>query len=443
MKYIFPKHIVTMNRNFEILSGTGIEISGGKITGVVKKEDMQPGAEIYDYPDYVMLPGFIQPHVHLCQTLFRGLADDMPLLDWLKKRIFPLENNHTAGSLRASAKIGLCELQKSGTTTIMDMGTLNHQEVIFEEMISSGMRGYAGKCMMDRNDLYPAFKETTEETFKRSIEYAEAFHNSADGRVKYAFAPRFVLSCSEKLLKDTYEALTDFDGALFHTHSSENKDEIKTVKSMTGLENIEYFEKIGVLSEKTVLAHCIHLNEKEKILLKERETAVAHCPSSNMKLGSGRADIPEYLKRGIKVSIAADGAPCNNNLSQLVEMRLASLIQKPVYGPEFMDARTVLRLATIGGAEALGIGNETGSIETGKFADIVLFDLNKLHNSLDDSPENIYSDIVYSADRSNIKEVLINGKQVVKNSGSVIFDEEKIINSGRSELKTIVQKISF
>jgi 5-methylthioadenosine/S-adenosylhomocysteine deaminase len=340
--------------------------------------------------------------------------------------------------LRVSAKIGLCELQKSGTTTIMDMGTLRHQEVIFEEMINSGMRGFAGKCMVDQNELYPAFCESTGESLNRSIEFAKAFHNSANGRIKYGFAPRFVLSCSEKLLKSTFDVLSDFEGALFHTHSSENKQEIAAIKKKTGYENIEYFNKIGVLSDKTVLAHCIHLNEKEKNLLKETSTSVAHCPSSNLKLGSGIADIPDYIKRGIKVSIGADGAPCNNNLSTLTEMRLASLIQKPIHGPTIMDARTILKLATIDGARALGIENETGSIEVGKKADLILIDLNRIQNSLSDGIENIYSDIVYSADGSNIREVMIDGKWVAKNSESVIFDEQEIINLGKKELKKII-----
>ncbi len=440
---IIPKQIVTMNTEMEILRNHGVQIENGVIEKVCSLKDFNYkmfSGDVYVFNELTLLPGFVQTHVHLCQSLFRGLADDMPLLDWLQKRIFHYENSHNIKSLRFSAQLGIDELIKSGTTTILDMGTMNHQEVVFEEMIASGIRGFSGKCMIDENDLYPAFKETTKQSLSTSYNLAKSFHNSADGRIQYGFAPRFALSCSEQLLKETREMMDDFSGSLYHTHSSENRDEIVAVKRKYGKENIEFFDSIDALSERTILAHCIHTNEKEIELLKETQTRVAHCPSSNLKLGSGVADIPNYLNKGISVSIGADGAPCNNNLSIFTEMRLAALIQKPIHGPTAMDARTMVKMATIDGAKALHLDDHVGSIEVGKRADLVLLNLRQTSNSLLNKDENIYSDIVYSSNANNVSEVMIEGKWIIENGKSKIYDAAELTFNAKRELKKLLKR---
>ena len=433
--------IVSANENNDIHNNCAIEVDNGIITGIFNNDDnriKQFEGKVYNYGNLVLIPGFIQTHIHLCQTLFRGLADDLLLLDWLQKRIFPYENSHDRNSLRASARLGIHELLTSGTTTLLDMGTLNHQEVVFDELHKSKMRAFAGNCLIDQNELYPDFKASKERNLKYTEELADSFHNYSE-RIKFGFAPRFVLSCTEGLLKDVKELSRKYTGSLMHTHSSENKGEIETVRRMTGKENIEYFDSIGFLDEKTVLAHCIHLNDTEVALLKKHNTRVSHCPSSNLKLGSGVADIPRYMKEGISVSIGADGAPCNNNLSMFTEMRLAALIQKPIHGPQAMDALQVFRLATIEGAKALHIEGETGSIEIGKKADFVLLDLEKSNQPL--NKENIYSSIVYSAGKENVKHVFIEGEQAVDNGRTVIYDESELRDTGKTELKKLFERM--
>jgi len=195
-----------------------------------------------------------------------------------------------------------------------------------------------------------------------------------------------------------------------------------------------------VLDSGTVLAHCVHLNNAEIKSLKKNNVKVSHCPSSNLKLGSGVAPIPEYLKEGISVSLGSDGAPCNNSLSIFNEMRLASLIQKPLQGSTSMDALTVFRLATIGGAQALGIGNETGSIETGKKADLVLLDLERADQPLQLNGEQIYSAIVYSCTKENVRELFIGGERKVKDGKCLLYDEEKLISDGKSELRNLLAR---
>lgn len=439
---IIPKQIVTVNINDDILRDYALEITDGIITAFVEKNNITQSEydEVFRFDNQTLIPGFVQTHIHLCQTLFRGLADDLELLDWLQQRIFPYENSHSADSLRVSAKLGIHELQTGGTTTLLDMGTINHEEVIFEELINSGMRAIAGKCMVDQNELLPRFKESTKDSLNSSYQFAKEYHNANGGRIKYGFAPRFVLSCTENLLKETAEMLNDFDGSLYHTHSSENKSEIETVRRMTGMENIEYFKSIGVLSNRTVLAHGIHVNEKETAILKEKDVRILHCPSSNLKLGSGIANIPNFLDKGISVSLGADGPPCNNNLSMFTEMRLAALIQKPIHGPTSMNAKTVFRLSTIGGAEALHLENQIGSIEIGKKADLALLDLNGSDKSLLDNDLNVYSDIVYASSKSDVKNVMIEGKWVVKNGLSTVYDEEEIVRNGKESLNSLLER---
>lgn len=445
MKYLItPKFIVTNDLNDSVLKNFAIEITDGRITSLIdlnKSEIKNYPGEIFHYPELTLIPGFVQTHIHLCQTLFRGLADDLQLLDWLQYRIFPYENAHDKNSLRASVKVGLNELLRGGTTTILDMGTLRHQEIIFEELMNAGIRAFAGNCLIDQNDLFPQFKSSTKEQIDYTYSLAKEFHNKADGRIKFGFAPRFVLSCSEELLKESFQLKNEFAGSVYHTHSSENKNEIAEVRKRFGKENIEYFHSINTIDDHSVFAHCIHTSENEIEIMRQTKMRVAHCPSSNLKLASGIANIPRYLKEGISVSLGADGAPCNNNLSAFTEMRLAALIQKPIYGADVMDAKTVFKLATIEGAKALHLENEIGSIEIGKKADLVLLDLNSFNNSFLENENSIYSDIVYSSGLNNIHSVIINGKWLVKEYHSLIYDENEITENAKSELQKLLERV--
>lgn len=443
-KLIVPKQIITADNNGTILKNTAVEINKDKIVSIRKfteEEIKNFDGEVLKSEHLTLIPGFIQTHLHLCQTLFRGLADELDLLDWLQKRIFPYENVHNENSLKVSVQLGLNELMRGGTTTILDMGSLRNQEIIFEELIQSGIRAFAGKCLIDTNDLFEPFCLTTKEELRYSEELAKNFHNIEDGRIKYGFAPRFVLTCSEELLKETREMMKDFDGSLFHSHASENSRELTEVRKKYKQENIEYFHSLGIIDDYSVLAHCIHINENELDILKKQNVRVAHCPSSNLKLGSGIADVPRFMKKGISVSLGADGAACNNSLSVFMEMRLAALIQKPVYGASVMDAETIFRMATIEGAKALHIENETGSIEEGKKADLVLIDLDNPFKIYSSEELNLYSSIVYSSSKEDVIYVMIDGKWVVKDGISLNYDEYDLYHTGKTELTELLNRV--
>jgi cytosine/adenosine deaminase-related metal-dependent hydrolase len=296
--------------------------------------------------------------------------------------------------------------------------------------------------LIDKNDLFPEFKSDTKSELDEIYQLAKMYHNTSNGKVKYGFAPRFVLSCSEKLLKESFEMKKDFPGSIYHTHSSENKNEIAEVKRRHNKENIEYFDSIGVIDDHSVLAHCIHVNDREIELMKRNDVRVSHCPSSNLKLGSGIASIPKYLKKGISVSLGADGAPCNNNLSVFNEMRLAALIQKPIHGPLAMDAKTVFKLATIEGAKALHLQSEIGSIEVGKKADLALLDLSTNTHSILDSEESVYSDIVYSSSSESVNSVMVEGDWKVLNKKSLLYDQHELNQKSKEELKKLLNRVN-
>ncbi len=432
--------IITVNQNGDILSNASIRIEDGIIKAITRKDQKETNSEeIIEAQDLVVIPGFVQTHIHLCQTLFRGLADDLHLIDWLGSKIFPMEAAHDANSVYFSALLGVAELVRSGTTTIMDMGSINHEEEIIRAIAETGLRAFVGKAMMDLNDVYPPFKEPTDESLRSTLKLIEQWHNSYGGRIRYAVAPRFVLSCSDKLMQSAFEMLKSFSGTLFHTHASESKAETQKVYERCKMGNVEFLNHLGLLSDRTCLTHCVHLNDNEYELLKSTRTKVLHCPSSNLKLGSGIAKVPKFLKMGVNVSLGADGAPCNNNLDVFQEMRLASLIQKPFYGANTMKAETIFRMATIEGAKALGLEKEIGSIEVGKKADIVLLNLNDVHNPVNNS--NIYSSIVYSSRPENVDSVMINGKWVYRKREYVTLDVDKVLKESLRELTALLKRV--
>ncbi|MBI5022383.1 MAG: 5'-deoxyadenosine deaminase [Ignavibacteriales bacterium] len=436
--------IITANQTRDILANTSVVIENNTISGIFPENSNQnnSGSEVIDATGMVLIPGFIQTHLHLCQTLFRGLADDLQLLDWLKLKIFPMEAAHNARSMYSSALVGIAELIRSGTTTILDMGSVNHQEEIIRAVGETGFRAFVGKAMMDVNELYPRLKESTADSLRTTRLLAEQWHNSFNGRIKYAVAPRFVLSCSDTLMQDAYELTSNSSGMLLHTHASENTNETQKVFERCGMANIEFLNKLGILSNKSVLAHCVHLNKNEFDILQNTKANVSHCPSSNLKLGSGIADIPEMLSKNISVSLGADGAPCNNTLNMFQEMRLASLIQKPFHGSTSMAAETIFRMATINGAHALGIANEIGSIEIGKKADLVLLNLNEIFNPLLPS-DNLYSSIVYSASPENVDSVMIDGKWVYRKKENIVIDVDKIRFEAKEELHKLISRMDY
>jgi 5-methylthioadenosine/S-adenosylhomocysteine deaminase len=374
----------------------------------------------------LIIPGLIQAHVHLCQTLFRGLADDLRLEEWLVRRIWPLEAAHSAASVYWSALLGAAELLLGGTTAILDMETVHHTGAAFEALERIGIRACVGKCLMDAHpEGAPlALAESTDAALEEAEALAQRWHGSARGRLRVCFAPRFVPSCSGPLLRAASELAERFDAQL-HTHAAESIVERETVLRTTGLEEIAYLDSVGISGPRATLAHCVWVDAHEIARLARQGTNVVHCPSSNLKLGSGVARIPEMLAAGCRVAIGADGAPCNNRLDVLAEMRLAALIQKPRVGADAFPAGRVLELATLGGARALGLEQELGTIAPGKRADLVVLDWSGPH--LRPSGSDPVSTLVYAAHASDVRDVFVDGAPVVLSHELLTVPIEEIV----------------
>src|SRR2546430_1390851 len=428
--------IVTMDTKGSIAQGD-LLIRGGRIAEIGEGIGADADDTI-DARDCAVLPGFVQTHIHLCQTLFRGAADDLSLIDWLKKRIWPMEAAHTKESIRASARLGMAELIKGGTTCALTMETVRHTEEVLRVVDESGFRATVGKCMMDKGDDVPrALHEETAASIRESVALIEQWHGRGGGRIRCCFAPRFAISCTRELLSEVSE-LARKHKVMIHTHSSENKNECEIVEAETGRRNVAYLDSLGISGAHVLLAHCIHLDTEEMETLSRTKTNVAHCPSSNLKLGSGLARIAEMLARKIPVSLGADGAACNNRLDMFTEMRTAALLQKLAHGPEVLPAARVLRMATIDGARALGLEKEIGSLETGKRADLILVNLDQLHSS--PQRDDVVSALVYSAGSSDVRTTIIDGRVVMRDGELLTLNEADVIGAANREAKALADR---
>jgi 5-methylthioadenosine/S-adenosylhomocysteine deaminase len=415
-----------------LFSDQGIEA----VSSTLNKD---PSVEIVNAKGCYVLPGFVQSHVHFCQTLFRGRAEQVPLMDWLQNFIWPMEAAHDEFSLRVSAQLTLAELLLGGTTAALDMGTVHHTHVLFEEAIRAGFRLVTGKAMMDRGpDPMGGLLESTQSSLEMADALATKWHGAADGLVQYAFAPRFILSCTDELMKETV-SLARKHHALIHTHASENPGELIVVKERYGTGNIGALADLGMVGEDVVLAHCVLPDEGEMELLRSSRTGVAHCPSTNLKLASGVAPIPEYLDAGVRVGVGADGAPCNNRLDMFAEMRMAGLIQKPRRGADALPAKSILEMATRGGADLLGLGSTLGQLKVGMQADIQIVNPAKPHLWPLSDP---YTHLVYSAQPHDVSHVWVRGQPKVVDGALLGWDLVDLQQQSHKAINELMERLA-
>jgi cytosine/adenosine deaminase-related metal-dependent hydrolase len=417
--------VLTCDEEHRVLDAD-VAIEGDRIVAI--GEDL-PGDTTVDVRGRWLVPGFVQTHIHLVQTLFRGLADDLALLDWLRTRIWPLERAHDEDSTYASARLGVSELLAGGTTAILDMATVHHTDSVFRAAEEAGIRLWCGKAQMDR-DNEAGLSEPTDRSMQSACDLADRWHGR--GLLRYAFAPRFVPSCSDELLRQTATEARR-RGCMVHTHASENRGEVELVRALTGRDNVVHLDALGLSGPDIALAHCIHLTDEELRLLARTGTRVLHCPSSNFKLGSGHAPIPELLAAGAHVSIGADGAPCNNRLDMFAEMRLAALMQKPRLDPTAMPAPLVLRMATANGAEALGFPG--GRIAPGCVADLVVIDPNVVWGGGDPR-----SAMVYTLDARAVRQTWVAGRKVAEDGRVIAWDRDETTRLCRDGLSRVARR---
>ncbi len=426
--------ILTMDPKRRVIVGD-ILVRDGAIVAIGKLPESTVARSL-DATGCAVVPGFVQAHVHLCQALFRGMADDLPLMVWLRKRIWPLEAAHDARSIGASARLGLLEMMRAGTTTILDMGTVNEEDAVFEAMQESGIRGFSGKAMMDAGRGLPkGLREST----KESLQQSEALHGrwNGVGRLGYAFAPRFILSCTEKLLRET-AAMSEAKSAIVHSHAAEHRGERDEVRKQLGKDDVDALASWGIAGPRTVLAHGVQLTAAQKKACGKRGTRFVHCPSANLKLASGIADVVSMREAGMVVGLGADGAPCNNRMDPFTELRQAALLAKVVRDDAAaMKAMDALSLLTIEGARVLGLDKTIGSIEIGKRADIAVVRIDDAHA---EPGGDAAARVVYSATPADVRHVLVDGEVVVQHGEHRRLDAELVVRGSRSEARKLVAR---
>ena len=399
-----------------------VVISGSRISALAPNAPAPSDAEVLDRRGHYVMPGLVQAHLHLVQTLFRGMAEDLTLLEWLRLRIWPLEAAHDESSVRASVRLGLLELLQTGTTTILDMGTTKLGDVVAEELVRSGIRAHFGQAMMDTGEGAPAgLLETTRASLDASAALHKRWHRSANGRIQYAYAPRFALSCTRELLEAT-AALAKMNDVLVHTHTNEDPSERAAIETATGRAPVAYLVETGLASERAVAAHGVHVDDAELAQLQATRMSITHCPTSNLKLGAGVADVARLRDARVTVGLGADGAACNNRLDAFEEARMATLLARALHGQRTLTAQDALVMATREGAKALHMDGEIGTLEVGKRADLIVLDPSRLAGPGGDPATRI----VFGGGGRAVRDVFVDGTALVRDGAALTLDAGEV-----------------
>ena len=396
----------TVARGDLLIQDGAIAALGASVAPALEALPRKRADESCDANGAFVLPGLIHGHLHLCQTLFRGLAEESDLLHWLRERIWPLESAHTESSVAASARLGLSELIAGGVTCVNDMGTVRHTEAIGSVLEQSGVRAVFGKALMDRGEGVPGgWLESRRDALESALALARSYQGAAGGRLSVSLAPRFILSCSEALWREVAEASRD-RGLMIHTHMAESPSEGREVEGAVASTAARYFASHDVLSGRFVGAHGVWLEPDELALMARSGAALVHCPGSNLKLGSGFADVRAWREAGVRCGIGSDGAACNNRLDTFHEMSLAAGIGRVRHPDRPLSARDVLGLATCDGAKALGLSGVTGSLERGKQADVIVVDGSAPHHG-PNAERDPYATLVHAARPTDVKLTMV------------------------------------
>ena len=422
--------ILSPNENFN--GKKSLLIKDDIIAEISDEIDESNVGKIIDATGKILLPGLINTHTHLSMTLFRGLADDLSLDSWLNDHIWPMEANLNGDYCYIGALLGAVELIKSGTTTFSDM--YFYMEDVARAVDEAGIRAVLSYGMIDFGDA-----ERRENEIKENMTLFNACNGMADGRIKVFFGPHSPYTASEELLVKVRELADEYNIGI-HIHVSETQKEINDVSEEKGLRPFEYLDKIGFLGPDVVAAHSVWLSDEEIEIIKKNNVKVSHNPCSNMKLASGISPVSKLIENDICVSIGTDGASSNNNLDLIEELKTASLLQKvSTLDPKVLTSDEAIAMGTIKGAEALGLDDEIGSIEVGKKADIILIDTNSANMVPDSST--LSSNVIYSANGSNVDTTICNGKILMENKKLTVLDEQEIYDKARQAIKELKEAI--
>ena len=429
--------IVTMDNSRRVIDNGGVAVKGGRIVAVGKTAEIDrdyAARDVINATGKVVIPGLINGHTHVPMTLFRGIADDLDLQDWLTKYIFPAEaKNVTEDFVRAGTRLGLAEMIRGGTTTYCDM--YYFEDAIADETFKAGVRGVLGETIID-------FPVADNKTYEEGLAYVERFVNKWKGNalIVPAVAPHAPYTVSEDHLKAA-RALSDRLGCPIVIHVSETKREVDDSIKAKGAPPIVYLDRIGFLNNRVIAAHVVWPMTGELSLLKKHGVGMVHNPQSNMKLASGVAPVPQMLKENLAVGLGTDGAASNHDLSLWEEIDTAAKLHKLFSNdPKVVTAEEAFEMATIRGARALHLEKEIGSIEEGKRADLVVVDLDELNQT---PFYNIYSNLVYSTKADDVRTVIIEGRVFMRDRRLLTLNEETIKADARRYRETIVKSVGM
>ena len=428
--------VVTMDKERRVIENGAVFIRNGLILSVGKRSELLPwtrSVRTIDATGKVVIPGLINTHTHVPMSLFRGIADDMDLQEWLTKFIFPAEaKNVDEAFVRAGTRLGLAEMIKGGTTTYCDM--YYFEDAIADETKKAGMRGVLGETILD-------FPAPDNKTWQAGVAYTERFIRKwqNDPLIVPAIAPHAPYTVSQEHLLEARRVSDNLKAPLV-IHLAEANTETEFIQQKhQGQRPIGFVEKIGFFNDRTIAAHVIQANDAELDLLKKHNVGVAHNPQSNMKLAAGTAPVPAMLRKNINVGLGTDGAASNNDLSMWEEMDTAAKLHKLVSGdPKMLSAEQAFAMATIGGARALHMGDRIGSIEEGKLADIAIVDLTELHQM---PLYNIYSHLVYATKASDVRSVIIHGRPVMLDRRLLTLNESAIKRDANTYRQKIINSL--
>jgi len=427
--------VVTMDGARHVIENGAIAIKAGRIEAIGRANEIDQryaAREVINATGKVVVPGLINGHTHVPMTLFRGLADDLDLQEWLTKYIFPAEaKNVTEEFVRVGTRLGLAEMIRGGTTTYCDM--YYFEDAIADETSKAGMRAVLGETVID-------FAVADNKTNAEAMAYVESFVKKWEGNalIVPAIAPHAPYTVSEEHLK-AVRAFSDRTGAPIVTHISETKREVDDSIKAKGASPIDYLNRIGFLNNRVIAAHVVWPTEEELGLLKKLGVGIVHNPQSNMKLASGVAPVPEMLKEDLPVGLGTDGAASNNDLNLWEEMDTAAKLHKLISrDPKVVNAQEAFEMATIRGARALHLEKEIGSIEKGKRADLVVVDLDDLNQT---PYYNIYSDLVYATKAADVRTVIVEGRVVMRDRRLLTLNEETIKAEARRYRERIIRSL--
>jgi 5-methylthioadenosine/S-adenosylhomocysteine deaminase len=428
--------IVTMDAERRVIENGAVAITKDRITAIGPKAEIEKnfrGRQTINAARRVVIPGLVNTHTHIPMTLFRGIADDLDLQEWLTKYIFPAEaKNVDEAFVRAGTRLGLAEMIRGGTTTYCDM--YYFEDAIADETAKAGVRGVLGQTVID-------FPVPDAKTYEEGLALTERFIKKWQGHplIVPAIAPHAPYTVSENNLTDA-RAMSDRLKAPLIIHLAEAETETKAIQEKyDGLRPIEFLEKIAFFNDRTIAAHVVHANESELDVLKRHNVGIAHNPQSNMKLAAGVAPVPMMLAKDMNVGLGTDGAASNNDLNIWEEMDTAAKLHKVFWGdPKVVTAEQAFEMATIRGARALHLGDRIGSLEVGKLADIVIADIDGLHQT---PMYNIYSHLVYATKASDVRTVIINGRPVMTDRRLLTLNENAIKKDANTYRNKIIDSL--